>query len=158
MWSLVLLAVVLVVVLPPDQRFTVPPPWLLAAQAGGGVACGVVLRLFGYRTPAIHVEERREVAAAAAVRAMQGGTILRFAIAEPIALGSLAAVFVVDGGSLTWYLSGAAVSLALIGFHAWPRARAVDRTVASLERAGGRSHLRETLGLPPRPSGAVQEL
>jgi hypothetical protein len=158
MWSLVLLAVVLVIALPDDDRFAAPPLWLLAAQFGAGAVILVVLDHIGYRTAAIHVETDQQSAATQAVSAFQAGTILRFSLSELVAIGSLAAAFALDHGSVIGYATGAVVSLALIGFHAWPWSRPVDRTVASLERAGGRSHLREKLGLPPKLGGAIQEL
>jgi hypothetical protein len=158
MWSLVLLAVVLVFVLPVDDRLAAPPLWLLAAQFAAGGAIYLALESIGYRTPAIHPEDDQATATTTAVRALQSGTILRFALSEPIALASLAAAFVIDGGSVLCYATGAVVSVALIGYHAWPWSRPVDKTVASLERDGGRSYLREGLGLPPKLGGAIQEL
>ncbi len=157
MGSLVLLAVILVVALPDDDRFTAPPLWLLAAQFGAGAVIHVLLDNVGYRTAAIHVETDQQAATAQAFSAFQAGTILRFSLAELIAIGSLAIAFAHDDGSVIGYSTGAAVSLALIVFHTWPWSRPVDRTVASLERDGGRSYLRERLGMPPKLGGAIQE-
>jgi hypothetical protein len=157
MWSLVLLAVVLVIALPEDDRFAAPPLWLLAAQFAAGGVIYVLLEQIGYRTVAINPESDQQSAMTAAIGAFNSGTILRFALSELVAIGSLATAFAIDGGSVIGYATGAVVSLALIGFHAWPWSRPVDKTVASLERDGGRSYLREKLGLPPKLGGAIQE-
>lgn len=158
MWSLVLLAVVLVIALPAEDRFAAPPLWLLAAQFAAGGAIFVLVESVGYRTAAVDPEADQQSAMVQAFAAFQSGTILRFSLSELVALASLAAAFVIDGGSVPGYATGAAVSLALIGYHAWPWSRPVDKTIASLERDGGRSHLRERLGLPPKLGGAIQEL
>ena len=158
MGSLVLLAMVLAIALPDQDRFAAPPLWLLAAQFGAGATIHVLLEKVGYVAPATHPEDDPQTAMVASVQAFQAGTIRRFALSEPIALASVAAAFVIDGGSVACYATGAVVSMALIGFHAWPWSRPIDRTVASLEREGGRSHLRERLGVPPKLGGAIQEL
>jgi hypothetical protein len=152
MWSLVLLAVVLVIALPEDDRFTAPPLWLLAAQLGAGAVIHLLLEKVGYLTEAIDPEADQQSAMTQAFSAFQAGTILRFSVSEVVAIASLVAAFAIDDGSVIGYSTGAVVSLALIGFHAWPWSRPVDKTVASLERDGGHSYLREKLGLPPTPS------
>ena len=158
MSSLVLLAVVVAFALPGDDRFAAPPMWLLAAQFGAGAGLFVLIEKVGYRTVALDPETDQQSATTQAFAAFQSGTIVRFALSEVVALGSLATAFVIDDGGVTGYATGAVVSLALMGYHAWPWSRPVDRTVAILERDGGRSHLREGLGLPHKLGGAVQEL
>jgi hypothetical protein len=158
MSSLVLLGLVLAFALPAEDRFAAPPLWLVAAQVVAGGVVFALLESVGYRTAAIDPGVDRESAMTASGRAFQSGTIVRFALSEPIALASFAAVFVIDGGSVPGYATGAAISLALIGYHAWPWSRPIDKTIASLERAGGNSYLREKLELPPRMGGAIQEL
>jgi len=158
MGSLVILAIVLVFVLPADHRFDAPPPWLLATQFLAGGIVHLVVESVGYRTPAIDAETDEATAAMESFAAYNSATILRFALAEVVALASFASAFVIEDGSVFFYVTGGIISLGLIGFHAWPWARPVDRTIASLERAGGRSHLRERLGLPPTVGGAIQEL
>ncbi len=158
MSSLVVLAVVVAVALPDDDRFAAPPLWLLAAQFGTGAALFALIETIGYRTVAVDPETDQQSAMTQAFAAFQSGTIVRFALSEVVAVGSLAAAFVIDDGGVTGYATGAVVSLALMGYHAWPWSRPVDKTVARLERAGGRSHLREGLGLPHKPGGAIQEL
>ena len=158
MSSLVLLALVLVFAVTDDDRLAAPPMWLLAAQFAAGGAIFYLLEKIGYRTIAIDPEADESAAAADAYGAFQSGTIVRFSISEVVAMASVAAAFVIDSGGVTGYATGAVVSLALMGYHAWPWSRPVDRTVASLERDGGRSHLRDRLGLPPKLGGAIQEL
>ena len=157
MSSLILIAVVVASAAPGDDRFAAPPMWLLAAQFGAGAALFVLIETFGYRTGAFD-PETEQTTTADALAAFQNGTIMRFALSEVVALGSLAAAFVIEEGGITGYATGAVVSLALMGYHAWPWSRPVDKTVAQLERDGGRSGLREGLGLPPKLSGAITEL
>ena len=63
-----------------------------------------------------------------------------------------------DGPAL-WLVAAqvlAAISPVLMAVHAWPGAGPIEKTRASLEREGGRSFLREQLGLAP--VGPIQEL
>lgn len=158
MSSLVVLAIVLVAALTDDDRFAAPPMWLLAAQFGAGAAIFLLLEAIGYRTIAIHPEADQAAAMSDAFGAFQSGTIMRFSLSELVALGSIVAAFAMDSGGVTGFATGALVSLALMGYHAWPWSRPIDKTIASLERDGGRSHLRDRLGLPPKLGGAIQEL
>ena len=158
MWSLGLLAVVLIIALPADDRFAAPPLSLLAVQFVAGGAIHALLETIGYRTPAIHPETDEPTAAMESYTAFQSRTILRSSLAELVAIGSLVAAFVIDDGGVLGYATGASISLALTAVHAWPWSRPVDKTVASLERDGGRSYLRDRLGLPPKLGGAIQEL
>lgn len=80
--------------------------------------------------------------------------ILRFALSEVIAIASLVAAFVVEGGILT-YAVGAVVSLVLMAVHVWPSARPVGRVADALEAAGRRTTLREEFGVPA--PGPIQQ-
>jgi hypothetical protein len=157
MIALVLLAVVLVLALP-DDELAAAPLWLLAAQFAAGAVIHVVIESIGYRTPAIHVETDEATAADEAYNAFQSRTILRSSLAELVALGSVPFAFILDEGGITGFAIGAGVSLALAAVHAWPWNRPVAKTIASLEREGGRSHLREKLGLPTVVDGPVREV
>ncbi|WP_193613912.1 hypothetical protein [Nocardioides lijunqiniae] len=143
---------------PGEGLLDAPQPWVLAAIAAAGVALHVLITLVGYRTPAIAPGTPADVAGGTSAAAMSSGTVLRAALSESVALASIALAFIVSEGSYLTYVVGAAVSLALFVVHAYPGERTIARTEASLEREGGRSHLRDRLLLPaPRP-GAIQEL
>ena len=81
----------------------------------------------------------------------QAALFRRMSVAELPLLISLALAFVTYGGFYL-VLFGAAVTLNLLVVHVWPTERSVDRTAASLELGGARSHLREALGLDPLTS------
>ena len=123
-----------------------PPLWVPVAQVAAGVAVHVLLERIGYRIPPLDTDLSDADAQQAARARWQTSMMLRFALSEAIALVSLAAAFVLDGGVWT-YLGGAVVSLALMAVHVWPGARPVGRVADALEASGRQSHLREEFGL-----------
>jgi hypothetical protein len=123
-----------------------------------GVAVHLVITLVGSRTPAIAPGTDPETAGRTAAGALSSGTMLRAALSEAVAPGSLALAFLADEGSYLTFLCGAVVSLALLALHAFPTGRTVRRTEESLEPDGGTSYLRHQLYLPAPRTGAVQEL
>ena len=123
-----------------------PPLWVPLAQVAAGVAVHVLLETVGYRIPPLDTDLSDADAQQAARGRWQTSMMLRFALSEVIALLSLAAAFVLDGGVWT-YLGGAVVSLALMAVHVWPGARPVGRVADALEASGRQSHLREEFGL-----------
>ena len=144
MGALVLFGFVLLFVL---GTGTAPPLWVPLAQLGAGVALHVLVEATGYRpTPLDPSMSDADAAAAGRVR-WQSSMILRFAVIEALAIVSLAAAFIVDGGVWT-YAVGALVSLGLMAVHIWPGSRSVTRTAEALESAGQDSFLRETFGVP----------
>ena len=155
MASLLMIGVALVVAFPEDERFDAPPLWLVGAQVAAAVVVHLLVESIGYRTAAIHPETGEAESAVEATRAFTAGTLLRVAMCESIALASIVAAFLVDSGGYLGFLTGAAISLALMAVHAWPGSGPIDKTVISLEREGGRSYLRERLGLGT--VGPVQE-
>jgi hypothetical protein len=156
MGSLVMIAIALGIAFPEGARFDAPPLWLIAAQVLAAIAVHVVVEAVGYRVPAIDPGTREAEARTISVRAFTSGTVLRIGLCESIALASVAAAFLVDSGGYAGFLTGAAISLVLMAVHAWPGAGPIEKTRASLERDGGRSFLREQLGLAP--VGPIQEL
>ncbi|WP_134738252.1 hypothetical protein [Nocardioides sp. 503] len=143
---------------PGEGLLDAPQLWVVGALVAAGVALHLLITLVGYRTPAIAPGTPPDVAGRTSAGALSAGTMLRAALSESVALASVALAFLVSEGSYVTYLVGAAVSLALFVLHAFPTARTVDRTQASLERAGGTSYLRERLRLPAPRAGAIQEL
>ena len=156
MGSLVMIAVALAVALPESERFHSPPLWLVGAQVVAALVIHLLVEAIGYRAPAIDPETDQATAASEAFRAFTSGTVLRVGLCESIALASVVAAFLVETGGYLGFLTGAVVSLVLMAVHAWPGAGPVDKTVISLERDGGRSYLRERLGLGG--PGPIQEL
>jgi 4-hydroxybenzoate polyprenyltransferase len=156
MGALVMIAIVLGIAFPEGERLDAPPLWLVAAQVLAAVAVHIVVEAVGYRAPAIHPETSEAEARTISARAFTSGTVLRVGLCESIALASAAAAFLVDSGGYAGFLTGAAISLALMAVHAWPGAGPIEKTRVSLEREGGRSYLREQLGLAQ--VGPIQEL
>ncbi len=151
MGALVAIGVVMVFVLGTDST---PPTWVPLVQVGAGLAIHLVVETVGYRLPPLDPSMDDDAAASAARLRWQSSMMLRFALSEVLAIGSLAAAFVIDGGVWT-YVGGALVSLALMAVHVWPGARSVTRTAEALEAGGQPSHLRETFGLPA--AGPIQQ-
>ncbi|MEJ7833833.1 MAG: hypothetical protein WKF79_13020 [Nocardioides sp.] len=141
----------------PEDAGQETPVWLWLGIVGLGIAVFLLLETIGYRTAAIAPGTPAEAAERTSRMAFSTGTILRCAGSESVAVASLALAFVFGGG-ITTYAVGAVVALALIAFHAWPSARPIEKTRASLERDGAVSHLHLALGLPPASTGPIQEL
>lgn len=151
MGALVFIGIAMFFVLGTD---TTPPTWVPLVQLGAGVAVHLVLGAIGYRVPPLDPTLSDEEAATAGRMRWQSSMMLRFALSEVVAIASLVAAFVIDGGVWT-YLGGALVSLALMAVHVWPGTRSVTRTAEALEAGGRASFLRETFGLPT--PGPIQQ-
>lgn len=156
MGSLVMIAIALGIAFPDGERFDAPPLWLIGAQVAAAVVVHLLVEAIGYRAGAIHPETGEAEARGQAMHSFTSGTVLRLGLCESIALASVAAAFLVDTGGYVGFLTGAAVSLALMAVHAWPGTGPIGKTATNLERDGGRSYLREQLGLGP--VGPIQEL
>jgi len=131
-----------------------PPVWLPVAQLAAGVGVHVLLESIGYRTRPLDPDLGDADAEQAARAAWQSSMMLRFALSEAIAIVSVVAAFVVEGGILA-YAVGALVSLALMAVHVWPWARPVGKVADALEAAGRRTDLREAFGVPA--PGPIQQ-
>jgi len=131
-----------------------PPTWVPLAQLAAGVVIHVVVEAIGYRPQPLDPSLDDHEASSEARTRWQSTMILRFALIELIAIASLAAAFVIDGGVWT-YLGGALVSLVLMAVHIWPGARSITRTADALEVQGQPSFLREAFGLPA--PGPIQQ-
>jgi hypothetical protein len=108
----------------------------------------LVLRTVGYRTVVLPRGLTKADAMAQSRLSYQAALFRRMTIAELPMIISLALAFLTPGGYYL-VLFGAALTLNLLVVHVWPSERSIDKTIASLELDGTRSHLREALGLPP---------
>ncbi|WP_210650278.1 hypothetical protein [Nocardioides sp. SYSU D00065] len=153
MGALVVIGVAVSFVLPADTSLPIVVP---VAQVAIGVAVHLLLDAFGYRLPALPTTLDAEEAAAQARGRWSSAMVLRFAIAEAVAIASLAAAFVLPDGGILVYAGGAAVSLVLMAVHVWPWERPVGKAADALEADGRASGLREVFGLAPQ--GPVQRL
>ncbi|MDT0215354.1 hypothetical protein Q9R29_15790 [Rothia sp. ARF10] len=151
MAGLVFIGIAMLFVLGTDDT---PPLWLVVAQLAAGVVVHLLLESVGYRVQPLDPDLSDADAETAARARWQSTMILRFALSEAIAIASLAAAFVVEGGILA-YAVGAVVSLALMAVHVWPSARPVRKVAAALEAAGRRTTLREEFGVPA--PGPIQQ-
>ncbi|WP_156971349.1 hypothetical protein [Knoellia sinensis] len=143
MGALVFFGVALFFVLGTDAT---PPVWVLLVQLGVGVAIHLAVEAAGYRAEPLDPSMSDEDAASAGRVRWQSSMMLRFALIEVVAIGSLVAAFIIDGGVWT-YAVGAVVSLALMVLHVWPGARSVNKTAEALEANGQASFLRETFNV-----------
>ena len=153
MGALVMIGVALGAVVPLDAPVS---PVVLGAQVAAGVVVHLLLEAIGYRTAPLSTALPDEQAAAQARTRWQTLMVMRFAIAESIAIASIAATFVLTDAGFVTYLGGAVVSLALMALHVWPGARPVGKVADALEADGRRSGLREVFG--HSSPGPVQRL
>ncbi|WP_141014992.1 hypothetical protein [Nocardioides sambongensis] len=137
-----------------DDPFAVPETWALAVVVAEGAAAYLLVTVVGYNAPAVPPGAARE----SWVARFQASMMVRLALGESTALIALALAFIVPDGGYLLLLVGAAMSLVTMGVHGYPWDYPVERYRARLERDGGTSYLREDLGLPPKPSGAIREL
>lgn len=144
MGALVVIGGALSVVLPLDAPVSVV---VLGAQLLAGLAAHLVIEAIGYRTPALATDLTDDEAVAQARSRWQPLMVTRFALAELVAIASIAAAFVIEDGGFVTYLGGAVVSLALMAVHVWPGSRAVGKVAEALESGGKRSGLREAFGV-----------
>jgi len=93
-----------------DDPLAAPPAWLVGAQVAAGVLLHLVLRRLGGRSGADPM------------------VVVRMALAEVVAMASLAVAFVRGEGSAGDYVTGAVVSAVLVGLHVWPRERTIRPT------------------------------
>lgn len=141
-----------------ETAFDLPPAWVLGGQVVVAVAIHLLLNAVGYRTPAIAPSTPPDRAGSQSAAAFSSTTFLRMAFAESIAIASIAAAFLVPQGEYVTFLTGAVLGLALLAFHAVPSERTIAKVQASLERDGGVSHLRESLGAPAEQTGPIRRL
>ncbi|MCW2784900.1 MAG: hypothetical protein JWP74_1417 [Marmoricola sp.] len=148
MASLVIILVAIVSILASDGTGT-PPVWAIAVLVAAAVAEVAVIPVIGYRfvpvVPGTAEDEARRTSASQ----LQSTTILRFALAEAIALVSIALALTVDAGGIYLAIVGVAVAEVLMFLHVWPNERLISRAQEVLESEGGRSYLREALDSPP---------
>ena len=143
----VIVLVVMWIVL--GDTLTDPTPWpFVIGIVILSVIGELVLRTVGYRTVVLPRGLTKADAMARSRLSYQAALFRRMTIAELPMIISLALAFLTPGGYYL-VLFGAALTLNLLVVHVWPSERSVDKTIASLELDGTRSHLREALGLPP---------
>lgn len=151
MSALVVIGIALALVIEPsgsDELFASPWAPIAGVVVLGGVLF-VVIDVIGYRAEPISPTASPEEAVTHATAALQNSTMLRLALADSVAIISVALAFLVTEDGLYVYLVGAVLSLALLGFHVFPWQRPLARVDAALEREGAASPLRAELGLPP---------
>jgi hypothetical protein len=126
-----------------------PPIWPFAVVAAVLVLEKVLISRLGYRFEPIAPGTDEESAKVSSIKQIQRSTIIKFALAEAVALVAIALAFVVNDGGV--YVSAAGVVAAEIVIFAnlWPREPLIARIQSALERDGGLSYLREALDAPP---------
>ena len=124
-----------------------PPVVIPLAQIAAGVVLHLLLETVGYRVAPLTLAMSADEAGTAARTRWQSGMVLRFALAESVAIVSLAGAFIVTEGAVLTYVGGALVSLVLMVLHVWPGSRPVGKVADALERDGRGSGLREAFGV-----------
>lgn len=134
--------------------FSSPALWALAVVVVAGAAAGVAIPAVGFRTAPLPPAADEAEAGLLAASALRSTTVVRFAMAEAVALVAVALGIVTgDGGALVCLL-GVAVSLTLTFLFVWPGDSSLRRLRASLEAGGGHVDLDELLDAPPPRRGA----
>ena len=146
MSALVMIGLALFFVLGQEDMSS-PPLVVVLVQLAAGVGIHLLLEAVGYRPQPLAPSVSDEDAEVLVRMRWQSAMLLRFALAETVAIASVAVAFVVEEGGFLTYVVGAAVSLALMALHVWPGARPVGRMADALERDGRRSGLREAFGV-----------
>jgi hypothetical protein len=124
-------------------------PWPYLVVIVFGVNAVVAIAVAGYRVPAFSPGPADAASRSRAVAAFQQSLMLRFALAESVAIVSIALTFAAHPTSFSIYLLGAAISLVLMLVHVWPSQRVVLRIQTELDRDDGRSELSAALhGVP----------
>ncbi|MEP6650567.1 MAG: hypothetical protein ABJA74_11760 [Lapillicoccus sp.] len=150
--ALFLMAVALMFVL----GLGAPPPVSVALLLLLGAAVYFVIETVGYRVKPVATDLSQDAARQEGMRQFQSSLIRRLALAESIAIIGILLAFIAR--TVIVYDVGASVSILLLLVHVWPSERTVDRVVTGLERDGGRTGLREMLGLGGTTDGPVTRL
>ncbi|TQL67973.1 hypothetical protein FB381_1862 [Nocardioides albertanoniae] len=142
----------------PEADLSLPPAYVIGGQLVAGVAVALLCTSIGFRAAPITPGTPSEKATVEGLQKHQTSMFLRLALSEVVALVSLALAFALSEGQLMTYVIGGAVSLALMGFFAYPSARNVRRIEAALDSSGARSGLSAAFGLGNGPAGTHQTL
>ncbi len=139
MISPIILGVVLAIITA-DKSFALLPVLISVVV---GIAVWAVLRVVGYRqepiTPEVAADPMR------VLNAFRVGLMLRFALAESVALVALVTT-IAFGGNIVSYLPGAVISLVLFALDVMPNRTNVARVEQQMDRAGARSGLSALFG------------
>lgn len=142
----------------PEADLTLPPILVIAGQVVAGIVMFLVISMIGFNTGPIALGTEPEQAKREALGKHQTSILLRLALSEAIALGSIAVAFILTEGQLLAYVIGAVISLALMAWFAYPSARNIRRVESALDASGVRSGLAETFGLDNGTAGTHQIL
>ncbi|RNL61137.1 hypothetical protein EFK50_17345 [Nocardioides marmoriginsengisoli] len=132
-----------------STRFDEPPLWALGVVLAVGAVAAVLIGPVGYKLPALEPALSAEESARTVIGAVQSSTLLRFTLAEAVALVGIALAFVVDAGGGVVCLVGVAIAITLDVLHVWPSDRTLARMREALERGGAQSRLDEVMDTPP---------
>ena len=121
------------------------PLWPFVVILVLGAIVAVAIAVVGYRTPAQSSSYDEAASPSRSIAVFQQLMFLRFALAESVAIVSIALAFAITPPTFTIYLLGAAISFVLMLVHVWPSRRLVDKVQSVLDRDGGRSDLSAAL-------------
>lgn len=139
MSAVVMIGVVLIFITPGRPVELLP---MVVGVALGAIIAGT-MRVVGYQQQPLPLD--KPVSATAALAAYRSGMMLRFALAESVALISFA-LTVGFRGNVVSYLPGAAISLVLLFLDVLPNRTNVRRVEERLDRDGARSGLSALFG------------
>lgn len=124
-----------------------PPLTIVIALLVTGLGAHALIEAVGYRTEPLPLSMSEDQARTAARERFQTGLILRFALAEFVAILSITLAFVMGQGGIWTFLVGMVISLVLLAMHVWPGRRPITRVADALESNGRLSGLRETFSV-----------
>ncbi|MBB3089799.1 hypothetical protein [Nocardioides albus] len=150
--SMLLILGIVVALSVPEADLTLPSAYVIGGQVAAGVVVFVLCSAIGFRAVPITPGTNSEQATREGLQRQQTSMFLRLVLSEIIAIVSLALAFVLTEGQLMTYLIGAAISLGLMAFFAYPSARNIRRVEERLDSAGGQSRLAEAFGVSDGPS------
>jgi hypothetical protein len=139
---LVVIGVALTVVLAGESSQDGSAPlWPYLVVLAVAAPAGAMIELVGYRVRPLPPTTSAEQAFSQGVAMFQQSMMIRFALSESVAIVAIALTFIVSPTSITIYLLGAAISLALMATRVWPSRRNVERVQIQLDSAGASSNL-----------------
>ncbi|HEX4190750.1 MAG TPA: hypothetical protein VHZ06_07100 [Marmoricola sp.] len=131
------------------------PVWTLLVVLVAAAGLVTAIQRFGYRYRAVALDTPEDEARLSSAVQLQVTTLIRFAIAEAIALIGIVLGFIVSSGGLYPVLLSVVIAEVTMFVSMWPREALITRVQTALEREGGLSYLREALDSPPPTRGSA---
>ena len=122
-----------------------PPVWVPWALGGLAVISHLLIRTIGYNLEPVPAGTLPAEAMKIALSTFQASTILRFALAEVVAIVAIILSFAISPQTWMTYLTGGVLALLLLAVNVWPRTAIISKVQEQLDREGGQSFLADAL-------------